>query len=101
MKHIKLFEEFINESAKEYSSELDVIIDDYMMDDAETKIPSEEIIDTISNSKSEDDFLEFFYNKYGNNKFTTNDISSLLAYFHEVQYEKVKKEKEEEKSDKE
>lgn len=87
MKYVKLFEEFINEDATQVTPDSDVIIDDYMMDDAETQIKSTEIIGAIVSSESEDDFLDYFYKTYGNGAFTENDISTLITYYQEYRAE--------------
>lgn len=87
MKHIKLFEEFVIEDATQVTPESDVVVDDYMMDDAETEIKSTEIIGIIVSSESEDDFLDYFYKTYGNNAFTESDISTLLGYYQDYREE--------------
>jgi hypothetical protein len=97
MKHIKLFEQFINENAIEVTPDSDVIVDDYMMDDAETEIKSTEIVGAIVSSKSEDDFLDYFYETYGNDAFTETDISTLLKYYQEYRTEQNEEEAEAEK----
>ena len=108
MKKIKLFEEYFNrkiETVSEESSKVtpdsDVVVNDYMLDDAETEIEAKEIIGAIVSSGSEDDFLDYFYKKYGNGTFTENDISELIAYYQEYREEvnAEKTEAEEEKDD--
>lgn len=97
MKHIKLFEEFVIEDATQVTPESDVVVDDYMMDDAETEIKSTEIIGIIVSSESEDEFLDYFYKTYGNNAFTESDISTLLGYYQEYRTEQNEEEAEAEK----
>lgn len=87
MKHIKLFEEFINEEASEVTPDSDVIVDDYLLDDAETEIKAQEIIGAIVSSESEDEFLEYFYKQYGNTAFTETDISKLITYYQDYREE--------------
>lgn len=102
MKRIKLFEEFVNEEATEVTPDSKVVVDDYMLDDAETEIKSTEIIGAIVSSESEDEFLDHFYKTYGNTAFTENDISTLVAYYQEyreeVNAEETEKEQEEEEA---
>lgn len=92
--------ESMNEEATEVTPDSKVVVDDYMLDDAETKIKSTEIIGAIVSSESEDEFLEHFYKAYGNTAFTENDISTLIAYYQEyreeVNAEETEKEQEEE-----
>jgi len=108
MKHIKLFEEFISEQyaqdesvvtekAIEVTPDSDVVVDDYMMDDAETEIKSTEIVGAIVSSESEDEFLDYFYETYGNSAFTEKDISTLLKYYQEYRTEQNEEEAEAEK----
>lgn len=94
--------ESMNEEATEVTPDSKVVVDDYMLDDAETQIKSTEIVGAIVSSESEDEFLDYFYKTYGNDAFTENDISTLVAYYQEyreeVNAEEAEKEKEEEES---
>lgn len=87
MKRIKLFEEFINEEAVEVTPDSKVVVDDYLLDDAETEIKSTEIIGAIVSANSEDEFLDHFYKEYGNSAFTETDIAKLIAYYQEYREE--------------
>ena len=98
MKKVKMFEQFINESAAKVTADSDVVVDDYMLDDAETEIKAQEIIGTIVSSKSEDEFLDHFYKEYGNNTFTESDISKLITYYQDYMQEVKAKETEEEEA---
>lgn len=99
MKRIKLFEEFIseqpdtqnesvvNEEAIEVTPDSKVVVDDYLLDDAETEIKSTEIIGAIVSANSEDEFLDHFYKEYGNGAFTETDIAKLIAYYQDYREE--------------
>ena len=98
---VRMFES-VNEEATEVTPDSKVVVDDYMLDDAETEIKSTEIIGAIVSSESEDEFLDHFYKTYGNTAFTENDISTLVAYYQEyreeVNAEEAEKEQEEEEA---
>lgn len=97
MKHVKLFEEFLNEEAMKVTPESDVIVDDYMTDNAE-EIKSSEIIGAIVSSESEQEFEDYFYDTYGQGAFTTNDIQTLIKYYNDYLEEVTAKETEEEEA---
>lgn len=96
MKHVKLFEEFINEDATQVTPESDVKVDDYTTDNG-IEIKSNEIVGAIVSSETEKEFTDYFYDEYGNNAFTENDINTLATYFNEYQ-EELNTEKAEEES---
>ena len=79
--------ETVNEEAVEVTPDSKVVVDDYLLDDAETEIKSTEIIGAIVSANSEDEFLDHFYKEYGNGAFTETDIAKLLAYYQEYREE--------------
>jgi len=99
MKYVKLFEEFINEDAIQVTPESDVTVDDYMTDNGE-EIKSSEIVGVIVSSGSEKEFLDYFYETYGQGAFTTNDIETLAKYYNDYLEEITAKETEEEEAEK-
>lgn len=86
MKHVKLFEEFISEEATQVTPESDVKVDDYTTDNGQ-EIKSTEIVGVIVSSGSEKEFTDHFYDEYGNNAFTENDMNTLIKYYNEYQEE--------------
>ena len=99
MKHVKLFEEFISEDATQVTPESDVKVDDYTTDNGQ-EIKSTEIVGVIVSSESEKEFTDHFYDEYGNNAFTENDMNTLIKYYNEYQEElnTIKAEEEDEES---
>jgi hypothetical protein len=80
-------ESVVNEEAVEVTPDSKVVVDDYLLDDAETEIKSAEIIGAIVSANSEDEFLDYFYKEYGNGAFTESDISKLIAYYQDYREE--------------
>ena len=80
-------ESVVNEEAVEVTPDSKVVVDDYLLDDAETEIKSTEIIGAIVSANSEDEFLGHFYKEYGNGAFTETDIAKLIAYYQEYREE--------------
>jgi hypothetical protein len=101
MKIIKTFEEFtgsIKEDAINAGQESDVVIDDVTLDSGK-EIKSTEILGAILASKSEKEFKEYFYNEFGNDAFTEEDMFTLVKFFNEYQEEQAELEKEAEKEE--
>ncbi len=99
MKIIKTFEEFtgsLQEDAINAGQESDVVIDDVTLDSGK-EVKSTEILGAILASKSEKEFKEYFYNEFGNDAFTEEDIFTLVKFFNEYQEEQAELEKEAEK----
>ena len=55
------------------------------------------MVGAILASKSEKEFKEYFYNEFGNDAFTEEDIFTLVKFFNEYQEEQAELEKEAEK----
>ena len=93
------FISFIKEStfneAVKVTPESDVKIDDYTTDNGE-EIKAVEIVGAISSSETEDEFLDYFYDAYGQGAFTKTDTSTLAKYFNDYLEEVTAKETEEE-----
>lgn len=104
MKRIKLYEEFINSKATQLSEEATtpkdskVTVDDYTTDNG-LEIKSTEIVGAMVSSESEEEFKDYFYDQYGIDAFTENDMGTLTTYFNEyleeVNAEEVEAEEEE------
>lgn len=105
MKKIKLFEEFINSRNLQVSEgsttpkDSKVTVDDYTTDNG-IEIKSTEIVGAMVSNETEDEFKDYFYDTYGIDAFTENDMATLTTYFNEyleeVNAEEAEAEKEEE-----
>lgn len=87
MKRIKLYEEFVNSlsttnEAATTPKDSKVTVDDYTTDNG-AKIESAEIVGVMVSAESENEFKDYFYDKYGMTAFTENDMSTLTTYFNE------------------
>jgi hypothetical protein len=99
MRIIKTFEEFtgsLQEDAIEAGEDSKVVVDDVTLDSGD-EIKSTEILGAIMSSMSEKEFKEYFYETYGNDAFTEEDMFTLVKFYNEYQKEQAEKEKEEEK----
>lgn len=99
MKIIKTFEEFtgsLKEDAINAGQESDIVIDDVTLDSGK-EIKSTEILGAILASKSEKEFKEYFYDEFGNDAFTEEDMFTLVKFFNEYAEEQAELEKEAEK----
>jgi hypothetical protein len=95
-------ESIIQEGAVNVTPESDVIVDDYTTDDGK-EIKATEIVGALVSSKTEDEYVEYFYEVYGQGAFTSVDISTLVQYYHkyleEVNAEEVEAEESEEEGE--
>jgi len=101
MKIIKTFEEFtgsLKEAAIDAGEDSKVVIDDVNLDSGK-EIKSTEILGAIMSSKTEKEFKEYFYDTYGNDAFTEEDLFTLVKFFNDYQQEQAEKEKEAEKEE--
>lgn len=99
MNTIKTFEEFtgsLQEDAIEAGKDSKVIVDDVSLDSG-SEIKSTEILGAILSSKTEKEFKQYFYDEYGNDAFTEEDMFTLTKSFNEYREEEAEKEKEAEK----
>ena len=92
---VDVFKSMIAEDAVNVTPESDVKIDDYTSDNGE-EILSVEIVGAIVSSESEDEFLQYFYDTYGEGAFTKTDTATLVKYYNEYLEEVTAKETEEE-----
>ena len=83
-----------NEAVK-VTPESDVKIDDYTSDNGE-EIKAVEIVGAISSSETEDEFLDYFYDAYGQGAFTETDTATLVKYYNEYVEEVTAQETEDE-----
>lgn len=87
--------ESVNEEAMDVTPESDVKVDDYTTDGGEL-IKAAEIVGAIVSSETEKEFQDYFYDQYGINAFTENDIANLITSYNEYLEEITAKETEEE-----
>ena len=92
---VDVFKSMIAEDAVNVTPESDVTIDNYTTDGSE-EILSVEIVGAIVSSETEDEFLQYFYDTYGEGAFTKADTSTLTKYYNEYVEEVTAKETEEE-----
>ena len=90
----------LHESAVDVTPESDVTVDNYTTDNGK-EISAVEIVGAIVSSQTEDEFLEYFYDVYGQGAFTGTDTGTLLKYYNEYLEEVTAKETEEEEAEKE
>ncbi len=103
MKHIKLYEDFINETidhSLKVTPDSKVEIDTYTTD-AGLELKAAEITGIVSSAQTEKEFKDYFFDTYGQGEFTKNDIETLCTYFNEYEEEKVAAETEEEEAEEE
>jgi hypothetical protein len=106
MKTIKTFEEFssdlkkksLEEDAVRAGEDSKVLIDDMTLDSGE-EIKSTEILGAAINSRTEKEFKQYFYDEYGNDAFTDEDMSNLLKSYLEYTEEKNAEEAEAEEAE--
>ena len=101
MKKFKTFEQFIFENDNSVKApDSKVFIDDVTIDSGET-IKAAEILGAITSSETEEEFKSYFFDTYGENAFTIEDMSNLLTYFNKYQEEKNQEETDKEQKEKE
>lgn len=99
--YIKTFEQFIFENDNSVKApDSKVFIDDVTIDSGET-IKAAEILGAITSSETEEEFKSYFFDTYGENAFTIEDMSNLLTYFNKYQEEKNQEETDKEQKEKE
>lgn len=99
--YIKTFEQFIFENDNSLKApDSKVFVNDITIDSGET-IKAAEILGTITASETEEEFKSYFYETYGQNAFTIEDMSKLVTYFNKYQEEKNQEETDKEQKEKE
>lgn len=99
-KYVKTFEQFIFENDAVKAPDSKEYIDDVIIKSGKT-VKAAEILGAITASETEEEFKSYFFEQYGNDAFTVEDMSKLLTYFNKYQEEKNAKETEEEEKEKE
>ena len=100
MKNIKTYTEFLHEDAVQAGDDSKVVIDDVILASGE-EIKGAEILGVIIDSKTEKEFVSYFYDEYGNGAFTKEDIAVLSKSYNEYEEEKNAEEAEEEEAEEE
>jgi hypothetical protein len=98
MKHIKLFEQFLRETADSVLAGDDskVEVDSVITVKGKT-ISAQEILGAIISSDTEKEIEQYFYDKYGEGSFSIEAMSSIKKAFNDYRTEQAEKEKEEDK----
>jgi len=86
--------------AVKVTPESDIKVDDYTTDDSQ-EIKAVEIVGAIVSSDTEDEFIEYFYETYGQGAFTETDVFTLIKYYNEYVEEVTAIETEKEEEEKE
>lgn len=99
-----LYLQFLKTKAPFLNENLEIINEDELsIEDVELRsgntIKSDEVLDVIKNSETEEDFKEYFYNKYGENDFTGAEMDELVTYWRLYQRKKSEKESKEDKTE--
>jgi hypothetical protein len=98
--YIKTFEQFIFENDNSVKApDSKVFIDDVTIESGET-IKAAEILGAITSSETEEEFKSYFFETYGQNAFTVEDMGKLLTYFNKYQEEKNQEETDKEEAEK-
>jgi hypothetical protein len=90
---------FIGES-KEVIDGSDLYFEDVRLQSGAT-IESDEIVDVVKKTKTEEEFKEYFYAQYGINAFDSDEMDELVKYWRQYQSYKINNDKEESKEEKE
>lgn len=99
--YIKTFEQFIFESdAPVKAPDSKVFIDDITIKSGKT-IKAAEILGVITASETEEQFKTYFFDAYGQNGFTPEDMSGLSTYFNKYKEEQNQEETDKEQAEKE
>jgi hypothetical protein len=99
--YIKTFEQFIFEAENPVKApDSKVYIDDVTIESGKV-IKATEILGAITASETEEQFKDYFFQAYGQNDFTQEDMSQLVTYFNKYQEEKNQEETDKEQKEKE
>ncbi len=99
--YIKTFEQFIFEAENPVKApDSKTYVEDVTIESGEV-IKATEILGAITASETEEQFKDYFFQTYGQNDFTPEDMSQLTTYFNKYQEEKNKEETEKEQKEKE
>lgn len=99
--YIKTFEQFIFEAENPVKApDSKVYVEDVTTESGEV-IKAVEILGAITASETEEQFKDYFFQAYGQNDFTPEDMSQLVTYFNKYQEEKNQEETDKEQKEKE
>ena len=102
MKTIKTFEQFVSEAEALKAEDSKVYVEDVSLENG-TVIKAVEVLGAIAASATEKEFENYFFDSYGQDAFTTEEMSTLKTFFNqskkEDNEEQVEKEEEESKGE--
>ncbi len=99
--YIKTFEQFIFEAENPVKApDSKVYVEDVTIESGKV-IKAVEILGAITASETEEQFKDYFFQAYGQNDFTPEDMSQLVTYFNKYQEEKNQEETDKEQKEKE
>jgi hypothetical protein len=99
--YIKTFEQFIFEAENPVKApDSKTYIEDVTIESGKV-IKAVEILGAITASETEEQFKDYFFQAYGQNDFTVEDMSQLVTYFNKYQEEKNQEETDKEEKEKE
>lgn len=99
--YIKTFEQFIFETENPVKApDSKTYVEDVTIESGEV-IKATEILGAITASETEEQFKDYFFQTYGQNDFTPEDMSQLVTYFNKYQEEKNQEETDKEQKEKE
>jgi hypothetical protein len=99
--YIKTFEQFIFEAENPVKApDSKTYVEDVTIESGEV-IKAVEILGAITASETEEQFKDYFFQTYGQNDFTPEDMSQLVTYFNKYQEEKNQEETDKEQKEKE
>jgi peroxiredoxin family protein len=105
MKYIKSLYEYVNLSENNTTSshikadpESEVTVSDIKLDSGKD-IKAQEIMGVIVSANSEEEVKDYFFTNYGNNAFTKEEMSTIVAAYQKLEAENTEKKKEKEKEE--
>ncbi len=99
--YIKTFEQFIFEAENPVKApDSKVYVEDVTIESGKV-IKAVEILGAMTASETEEQFKDYFFQAYGQNDFTPEDMSQLVTYFNKYQEEKNQEETDKEQKEKE
>lgn len=98
--YIKTFEQFIFETENPIKApDSKIYVEDITIETGDV-IKATEILGAITASATEEQFKDYFFQAYGQNGFTTQDMDKLITYFNQYQEEKNQEETDKEEKEK-
>jgi hypothetical protein len=98
MKYLRLFEQFIKETADSVLAGDDSKVEiDSIITVKGKEISAQEVLGAIISSDTEKEIEQYFYDKYGEGSFSIEAMSAIKKAYNDYKAEQAEKEKEEEK----